>query len=181
MSVRMWSGRNWDADTGPEHYRETWVGAVLATVEHNYHDDSDFAAIVWDAAKGEPREVEYATTRFSTYRNSATVDATDEVRAAYAAWKAERARKAAEDAAAIEAEVPRVGRHVKVVKGRKVPLGTEGTVFWYGVDRYARTSYRAFDDGRFGYRVGFKTDGGDKWFTSATNVEVAEMASVGSE
>ncbi len=31
------------------------------------------------------------------------------------------------------------GRKVKVVKGRKVPIGTEGTCFWIGVDGYGKT------------------------------------------
>jgi hypothetical protein len=153
---------------------------VLALGEHNRHDDSDFYAVAWDAEKGESREVGYATTRGWTYNNSASVDATPEVLAAYAAYRAERQRQAAEDAAAIEAEVPREGRHVRVAKGRKVPVGTEGTVFWYGTDKYAARRNWLLDDGRAGYRIGFRTAGGEKFFTAATNVEVTpELATAG--
>ncbi len=52
------------------------------------------------------------------------------------------------------------GRRVRVVRGRKVPLGTTGVVFWQGADRFDRTNYR----------IGFKS-GGQTFWTSARNVE----------
>lgn len=55
------------------------------------------------------------------------------------------------------------GATVKVVKGRKVPVGTEGEVFWLG-------------DKGWGYSVGFKTVEGDKHFTAVTNVESTSAA-----
>lgn len=172
MAVRIWTGKDTKTDTGPEHFEVTWEGAVLALREMNGPDDSDFYAVVWDAAAGAPRDVYYATTRGWTYYNSAAVDATPDVRAAYDAWHAVRrieyeAAAAEAEAAAAEAEarVPRPGRHVRVVKGRKVPVGTEGTVFWAG-------------NAGYGQRVGFTTAQGVKHFTAASNVEVvaAELA-----
>lgn len=59
------------------------------------------------------------------------------------------------------------GRVVKVVKGRKVPVGTEGTVFWLGEDKFGN-----------GYRVGFETPTGEKHFTALSNVEALEMVEV---
>ena len=50
------------------------------------------------------------------------------------------------------------GQRVRVVKGRKVPVGTVGTVFWLG-------------DGTYGPRVGIKTEAGERYFLSAGNVE----------
>lgn len=52
------------------------------------------------------------------------------------------------------------GNTVRVVKGRKVPVGTKGEVFWLGEDKYGN-----------GYRVGFQTPAGEKHFTSLANVE----------
>ena len=43
----------------------TYVGCVLSTREKNYHDDSDFYALVWDEAAQRIRSIEYDTTRFA--------------------------------------------------------------------------------------------------------------------
>lgn len=58
------------------------------------------------------------------------------------------------------------GNVVRVVKGRKVPVGTEGTVFWLGEDKFSRTG---------AYRVGFETAEGEKFFTALSNVEAVEV------
>lgn len=168
MAVRIWKGHDTETDTGPEHFDITWEGKVLATGEHNYWDDSDFYAIVWDDQQQAPREVGYATTRGWTYYNSATVDATPEINAAWKAWQAtQRAARAAEQAR-IDAATPAKGKRVRVVKGRKVPHGTVGDVFWYGPDKYARPGQMASPP----MRVGIRADTGQKYFTAATNVEV---------
>ncbi len=64
----------------------------------------------------------------------------------------------------IEAEIEdlktvRKGSDVKVVRGRKVPVGTTGKVFWIG-------------DTAYGVRVGINTSGGETVWTAVTNVEV---------
>lgn len=159
MPVKIWKGTDTKTDTSPEFYEITWTGLVLHLTEHNFYDDSDFYAVVWDDAKSEPREIWYATTRGWTYYNSATADATDEIRAKYTAYRAEQSAKYAAHLAEVDAMVPRKGRTVKVVKGRKVPIGTIGEVFWYGETRY-------------GPRVGFITSGDEKFFTAASNVQV---------
>jgi hypothetical protein len=52
------------------------------------------------------------------------------------------------------------GQHVEVVRGRKVPIGTVGTVMWMGTD--------AWDNEKVGLRV----DGYDKLvYTAKKNVE----------
>lgn len=52
------------------------------------------------------------------------------------------------------------GQEIVVIRGRKIPLGTRGTVFWVGETKY-------------GWRVGFKgADGMEQW-TDANNVELA--------
>lgn len=56
------------------------------------------------------------------------------------------------------------GDKVRVVRGRKVPLGTEGVVIWVG-------------EGHWGTRLGVKDAGGEVHWTAATNVELVETAS----
>lgn len=63
------------------------------------------------------------------------------------------------------------GKHVKVVRGKKVPLGTTGDVFWL-----KRCCYGKYGDPWGIYsdtRIGIKDDSGHVWFTSADNVEKA--------
>lgn len=142
------------------HYTNvTYEGRVLATRERNGYHDSDFDALVW-TEDGKPRWVEYDTTR-GAGGGTAKVDATDEVKAAYADYRdkyvaAQKAERAREDAARVAK-----GKRVRVVKGRKVPVGTEGVVFWIG-------------DSRWGLRVGLRPNrfGGEAVFTSIDNVEV---------
>jgi hypothetical protein len=57
-----------------------------------------------------------------------------------------------------ERKQPQKGRTCRVVKGRKVPKGTVGIVFWYGNTVY-------------GMRVGLQLPNGERVFTAATNVE----------
>src|SRR5512135_3357303 len=67
--------------------REYAEGAVVAVREVNGYNDSDFIATYYDEDGGF-KEVEYATTRFWTYPNTAVVDATPETLAKYEAFKA---------------------------------------------------------------------------------------------
>lgn len=57
------------------------------------------------------------------------------------------------------------GMEVEVVKGRKVPKGTKGEVFWVGESTFGYTT---------SWRVGFKTAEGEKHFTALSNVEAVE-------
>lgn len=115
-----------------EAHEESWTGCVLRLGEHNWHDDSDFYALVWDEEQGEVREIEYATTRGWTYHDSAKVDATDEVRAKAVAWQAEqlfslyveKARAAYRE----ELERIEVGVEVKSLTTRGKNKGVVGTV-----------------------------------------------------
>lgn len=164
-------------------------GRVLSTYEHNMRDDSDFYAVVWNPEKQEPERVMYATTRGWSYPCNATVDATPEVLAQFAAYQ-ERA-KAAEQRRidAWKAREPTKGKRVRVIAGRKLPKGTEGTVFWFGNQRefgsMPRGGYKAHSrdmrdyarslhigDPRTGKRVGIILADGSKAFLNATNVEV---------
>jgi len=161
---------------GPLYMETTHRGCVLHLGEHNYYDDSDFYAVVWDAAKGAPVTVTYGTTRAWTYPNTAQVDATPEVREAYEEYRAQQEAEYNAAKAQAEAAVPYRGKAVKVVHGRKVPVGTTGRVFWFGRDKYARfygtdTDRYGLPDARY-HRVGIETANGERYFTSMKNVEV---------
>lgn len=62
-------------------------------------------------------------------------------------------------------------KRVKVVKGRKVPHGTEGECFWMG----------SYDNSKYGdpwgiyttVRIGIKDDNGTVYWTALDNVELA--------
>lgn len=102
-----------------------YEGAVLATRERNYLDDSDFYAVVWDGSA--VTDHEYATTRFGG-GGHAEVDATDEVRHLAGLWLVEWAATQIREAAwtdALRADIP--GREVVVTGGRK-HLGRAGVV-----------------------------------------------------
>lgn len=84
----------------------------------------------------------------------------------YACWGAQHecdpklaALYAAEKAEQIERGDIVKGQTVTVVKGRKVPKGTTGTVIWMGEDDWGNE------------RVGIKTADGDSVFTAKSNVE----------
>jgi hypothetical protein len=66
-------------------------------------------------------------------------------------------------AAAVEEHAVAKDKTVRVVRGRKVPKGMEGTVCWIGEDRYSRSYKR---------RIGIKVDEYTVHWTAASNVEV---------
>ena len=100
----------------------------------------------------------------------ADVDAPADLIAAYHAHVATEAaeRKAAAEAyerkaraarEETERKAPRKGRRLRVVRGRKIPIGTEGTCFWMGESRY-------------GTRVGLRVEGSaEPVWVDAKNVE----------
>jgi len=149
-------------------WNQSYVGAVLMTYERNGYDDSDFFAIVYDEATDSLKHVEYASTRGYTYDCGARVDATEEVKAKAREVLRRASFRSLTAAAANEAEAPEVGKAVTVVKGRKVPVGTAGTVVWKGVDAY-KSKY-----GSTHYRVGVKDASGTVHWTSADNVRVVD-------
>lgn len=75
----------------------------------------------------------------------------------YAAVLAER--EEARAAAVAKGEIAK-GQTVEVFKGRKVPVGTTGVIFWVA---------DAFDGAGI-TRVGFKTEAGEPHFTDVANV-----------
>lgn len=168
----------------PLYFLTFFSGAVLKVGEHNHYHDSDFYAVVWNAAEGKPETVEYGTTRFPTYGNRAEVDATDSVKAAYAAYMAEVNHREAQRRAEVEAATPRPGKTVVVTGGRKLPKGTVAEVFWYGRDNYSRHNTwldrnpsMFTQESDYDHRVGVKVNG-EKVFLSEKQMEVDQAATV---
>lgn len=133
--------------------------------------DTGMYVRVWDGPadfRGKPVSVfiGYSYERVCL-RYEHELDATSEIQACYAAWKlgkqigdnfayAERGYDSREHDGYLMRHNPAVkGRIVKVVRGRKVPIGTQGMVFWIGLDNYNNqklgiaTSDREDDYGRF--------------------------------
>ena len=172
MAIINFGFKKEDAPAGAENIREgeygatklwlwdTYVGLCFREREMNGYDDSDFYMLVWDAERGEPREILFASTRGWSYPSyGSKADATPEVLAAYGAWaEAQRVQQAEWDREARAREI-RTGRRVEVFKGRKVAKGTVGECFWIG-------------DGRYGVRVGIKNAQGEVFWTAASNVRV---------
>lgn len=103
-----------------------YVGRVLSTYERNFAGDSDFyAAVINEDFSIE--HIEYASTRGWSYCNYAEIDASIELRRqAYEALLPATLKRAVELAGMNRQ--PKVGSTVRVVKGRKVPLGFTDTV-----------------------------------------------------
>lgn len=118
-----------------------YEGKVLTTRERNYHDDSDFYAVVWDEVEGRLTTYEYATTRFAG-SGSAGEDATPEVLAKASEWLREWALSRWREANEAQSLRVKPDREVEVFRGRKVPIGTCGIVEWIGEGRYGRDRAR---------------------------------------
>lgn len=151
-----------------------YEGATLGTTGRDERIMSDVwawttYAVVWDAAEAKIKEVAIGNSEFGSY-GEAVVDATADARSAaleYLTAKELEARTRAHDRRVDEivyaASRPAVGRDVVVARGRKVPKGTVGTIFWVGESTYG---YRRT------LRVGLRTADGETHWTAAANCDV---------
>lgn len=140
-----------------------YTGCVLCTREENGYDDSDFYAVVWSEKQEQLIRVDYASTRYYSIGH-AVVDATPEVLAKARAWLEEWYVKRARVQAERESEFVKVGRKVKVVRGRKVPVGTTGVV-------------KLIRDSQWGQSIVLDTGSEELW-VALKNVEVLEPSVV---
>lgn len=105
--------------------------------------------------------------RYSRVVPQAEVDAFLEAEfAANKQFWADQARVVREAEEAARATYALKGQQVTVVKGRKVPVGTTGEVFWVGQSKYG------------GFRVGLKDAEGETHWTAAANVQSMSEAAV---
>lgn len=155
---------------------ETHVGQVVAAEQYTRHVHSDNAMIdsgdmlrVVVVVDGKVETHVFDNGRTDHYVR-ATVDAPAAALAQYAAHKAEVAAREVErhraeaearriEEAKREALTVRVGKNVRVARGRKVPVGIEGYCFWL-----KETTY--------GLRAGVETPDGDVVWVYAKNLDV---------
>ena len=117
-----------------------YVGGVMDTYEHNGRDDSDWYAVCWDEEQQKVVHVNYDTTRCGG-GGRADIDITEENLLKVYRYYKQDARKWFDTVGNPEsAKQVRKGDTVRVVKGRKVKKGTEGTVAWIG-SVYNKFSY----------------------------------------
>lgn len=111
---------------------ETHVGLCLRDYEVNGYDDSDFYMIVWNDEKNEPEHILFASTRGWTYPSYGSfVDATDEVKAKYAAYEADR-----------QARAKARERHLKAVTLNEVRQFAKASGKFYDFPSYRLTALR---------------------------------------
>jgi len=139
---------------GPFYLRESHHGLVLELTIKDWWDDWDHIAIVWNEENQAPERIMYATTRGWTGGNYAAVDASDELQEKYRKYQAE---KRAEE----RKKNPQKGDQVVVTKGRKVPIGVEGEMFWMKEQNYS---------GKKVVRIGVKDSEGSVHWTYLKNV-----------
>lgn len=144
-----------------------YQNAVLETYERNGYDDSDFFAIVWDAAENCTKSIEYATTRFGG-GGWADVDATPEVRALADQHYIKTAVPGILRESAYEARLAAKGKVCRVIKGRKIAKGTIVEVIGdakgskYSMGRFAQVTYNVL----------VRLPNGDLIHTNRANLEV---------
>lgn len=114
----------------------TYIGAVLKIEEHMWMDGMlEEWAVVWDKDKKEIKHVTigyYGNDGQNLCKSHAEIDADDEtIRAVLKMLKEEATKRFVQSVIEYKQEI-RKGRKVKVVRGRKVPKGTELEVFWVG-------------------------------------------------
>jgi len=162
-------------------------GCVVATFSREERVMSDVWASCSYAIVYSPETIQYAGQEgsgFQTIRTGCSefsgvydatvtvVDATEEIKAAYAAFLAGKAagesfaraeREQAAHEARVLAEKRRIanGKLVRVTRGRKVPKGTQGRVFW-------------MKDDTWGVRLGIATS--DRKDARGRNLDVAWVA-----
>ena len=150
-----------------ENTEAKFVGCVYGLGEHNYYNDSDFYALYLDIENGTLGSEEYDTTRFAG-GGVADIDLSFDMLNEW--WKkakdvqAEAIRKSMR----MEAEEVSRGKVVVVNRGRKVPHGVTGEVFWMrdvNYDSYGRDCGKET-------KIGLRDDNDNVYWTYAKNVDV---------
>lgn len=134
-------------------HTESYIGQVLYTFERNGHDDSDFMALVFT---DKPAVIQYGTTRFWTYHNSAKVDATAAVQTEAREYYYNSIVETEIRYDTMKQLFPVKGDTVKSLTSRGKNAGIVGTVMWIGEDGFKSTRHVTY------HRVGIKVEGEDK-------------------
>ena len=150
-----------------ENKEPKFVGCVFNLGEHNYYNDSDFYAEYLDMENGTIGCEEYDTTRFAG-GGYANIDLSfDKLNEWWSKAKSIRTEMIRKNLLRNAAEVTR-GKRVIVSRGRKVPHGIEGEVFWVknvNYDPYGREWGKEV-------KIGIKDNDENVYWTYAKNVDV---------
>lgn len=133
-------------------------GLVLADLERNGYDDSDFYAVIWLKDESKPFNLTYDSTRFGCSNRKVRVDATPEIRILYEVYLKEQAKLH-------ENKIVRIGKMVRIVSG--VHRGVTGKVVWKGENAYA-TRHDFFQEDR----EGFGTSRAVRWGVEANDIRM---------
>lgn len=134
-----------------ENGKAEYKDCVFDIFERNGSWDSDFYARVWDEESRSVKDVEYDTTRFGG-GGYADIDATDEVIHKVYRYYRNQARDFFDTVENVKrAKTIHVGDAAIVIKGRKIPKGTEGTIFWIGS---TYNFYKHRNEDRIGLQIG---------------------------
>lgn len=133
--------------------------AVLYYDHEVMHINTKGGQLVLEGYNGDITLTGSRKTAESDYDNSWQTDF--DANRAY--WSGQ-ARAAEEQKAAERRLWDMKGQEVTVIKGRKIPIGTKGIVFYSG-------------EGQWGWRIGFKTESGEEMWTALQNVELTSELS----
>lgn len=134
--------------------------AAKTTVESIAAADADL--IARKAMEGDKQLVEVLTrVRESAKTNLASLEAQKPAMDQYFEYARTNVELLRQQKCIVPADKPVLGRTAKVVKGRKVPKGTQGTIIYLGLDQYKED----------GVRVGIEANG-QRYYTSAENIKV---------
>lgn len=158
---------NFDTARPASAYRvHQYEGRVLADRERNGSYDSDFYAVVWDGQQ--LKSVQFATTRCAG-GGTCRVDFDDAHLPAVREWMIPLVAARAIAAEQHRLDKIQLGDELRVVRGRKVPVGTVGLVRWVG--KAAEFGWKKYHGGETRVRVRIETAQGESHFVDAKNCE----------
>lgn len=135
---------------------ESFKGQVVEAGTHefrmsDYSQFSPYGVILkadgsYETVFGEQAVVDATPDQIQAYKDKVAVD------------DAARVAKAEAHAAELEAKTIRKGKRVKVVRGRKVALGTEGIVFWMKEQVFSPRFKNGYKHGPDAVKIGIALD-----------------------
>lgn len=151
--------------------KESYKGQVIRIDNHMWLDGmEDEHAVVWDTDNHKEERIQVGYRGIDCQNlmgdSYATVDATDEIKRDILRTLKRRAQYAFAESVKEYKRTIRRGSHVKVVRGRKIPKGTELEVFWVGEkETYQSRQYNFMNETET--IVGGYTSQGEKIFVKA--------------
>lgn len=137
-------------------FQESYAGCVIEVYQRDYRAMSDVYtyatfALVWDDTENRPVEILVnANFECDHSKGHAKVDLTPLHQSKYLLWQHKKKEEEKKYQEAKNLEYAKKdfsnGKTIKVVKGRKVKVGTQGRVFWMGNNGWGLTLGIALSD-----------------------------------